>query len=146
MKRALSVALLAAAVLASASASQSEAPPFPIAGVDAAPGLRPWRYLGPNPDGWWCRPGRCRVVRNGTVFVDREAPLIAKLGVKIVRVDFPWAFIELRQGRYDWSRADYIVKRLRHHSLEVHAVLSYTPSWAGATMATPPNPARFAAF
>jgi hypothetical protein len=66
--------------------------------------------------------------------------------VKIVRVDFPWAFIEARQGHYDWSRADYIVRRLRRQALSVQAILSYTPSWAGGSMATPPSAPQFSAF
>jgi hypothetical protein len=44
-------------------------------GINVEPSMRPWRYVGANPDGWWCRPGACNGVANGTVFVDRELRL-----------------------------------------------------------------------
>ena len=56
--------------------------------------MRPWRYVGANPDGWWCKPGGCNGVANGTVFVDRELKLIAKLHVPLLRLEFPRPLIE----------------------------------------------------
>jgi hypothetical protein len=146
--------LLAAVLVAGTSAaarsadSRSRAAPraVRIGGIDAVPAIRPWRYVGPNPDGWWCHPGACRDVSNGTVFVDKEARLTSQLHVRIVRLDFPWAFIQPRRGAHDWTRADYIVRALRKYKLQIHAVLAYTPAWAGTTEATPPSAADFSAF
>jgi len=110
------------------------------AGMNAEPSMRPWRYVGANPDGWWCRDNGCAGVRNGTVFVDREVPLIATLGARTLRLEFPWPLIEPRRGRYDWRRADYIVRKARFHGLIIQPVLVYTPGWASRAMnAVPPT-------
>jgi Glycosyl hydrolases family 39 len=137
-----------AATAAWSADSRTAAPPraIRIGGIDAVSAIRPWRYTGPNPDGWWCRPGFCRDVTNGTVFVDKEVRLSARLHVRIVRLDFPWAFIQPTRGTYDWRRADYIVRALRTYKLQIHAVLAYTPSWAGETQASPPSAPDFSAF
>jgi len=108
--------------------------------------MRPWRYVGANPDGWWCKPGGCNDVANGTVFVDRELKLIAKLHVPLLRLEFPRPLIEPRRGRYDWRRADYIVRRARQSHVKLLPLLLYTPSWDGATPSTPPHAASWYAF
>lgn len=115
-------------------------------GMNAEPSMRPWRYAGANPDGWWCRPGGCAGVRSGTSFVDREVALIAALGARTLRLEFPWPLIEPRRGRYDWRRADYIVRRARRHGLIVQPVLVYTPSWAGRALSDPPPAGEFSRF
>jgi hypothetical protein len=108
--------------------------------------MRPWRYAGANPDGWFCPRGACNGVADGTVFVDRELPLIARLGVTTVRVEFPWPLLEPRRGRYAWARADYVVRAARRLRLQLQPVLVYTPSWAGATRSSPPDRAAWARF
>jgi len=108
--------------------------------------MRPWRYLGANPDGWWCRRGACRGVTRGGVFIDREVPLIARLGVSTVRLEFPWFLIEPRRGTYDWRRSDRIVRTVTRAHLKLQPVLVWTPRWAGKTPATPPTAASFSRF
>jgi len=115
-------------------------------GMNAEPSMRPWRYVGANPDGWWCRPGGCAGVRSGTAFVDREMPLIAKLGTRTLRLEFPWPLIEPRRGRYDWRRADYILAMARRHGLIVQPILVYTPSWTGRALNAPPAARDFSRF
>ena len=108
--------------------------------------MRPWRYVGANPDGWWCRASGCNGVANGTVFVDRELKLIAKLHVSFLRLEFPWPLIEPRRGAFDWRRSDYIVRAARRYRVKLLPLLLYTPSWAGATASSPPSPAAWRAF
>jgi hypothetical protein len=150
-RRAALLPVAALALLAAGATTRGESATSPprairIGGVDAVPAIRPWRYTGPNPDGWWCRPGKCRGVANGTVFVDKEARLSSRLHARIVRLDFPWTFIQPRRDRYDWSRGDYIVRALRKYRLQIHAVLSYPPAWAAETQASAPSRADWAAF
>src|SRR2546423_4445677 len=89
------------------------------AGINIEPGMRPWRWTGANPDGWWCRAPRCNGVRSGTMFVDRELSLARELGAVNVRVEFPWPLIEPERGRFDWRRADYIVRAARRRHLQL---------------------------
>lgn len=52
-------------------------------------------------------------------------------GAKWVRVDFNWLDAEpTAAGQYDWSRFDAIVNAAQARSLNVLAVLAYTPTWA----------------
>jgi hypothetical protein len=115
-------------------------------GITVEPSMRPWRYSGANPDGWWCRGDACNGVANGTVFVDREVRLISKLGARLLRVEFPWPLIEPRRNEFDWRRADYIVRRARRYHLRVLPVLVYTPRWNAPDESDPPDPASYATF
>jgi hypothetical protein len=144
LKRLLVLLALVPIVAASASA----APPRAVrpAGINIEPGLRPWRWSGANPDGWWCRPPNCNGVRNGTFFVDRELTLAKALHAANVRVEFPWPLIEPRAGRFDWRRADYIVRAARRRHLRLQPILIYTPAWAAAHQNDPPPAQAYAAF
>jgi len=115
-------------------------------GVNAMPSMRPWRYRGANPDGWWCTPGKCNGVADGTVYVRRELPLMAALGAQAVRVEFPWALIQPRPNRFDWKRTDAIVRTARRAHLALQPVLVYSPSWAAPTASSPPSAAAFSRF
>jgi hypothetical protein len=115
-------------------------------GVNIEPAIRPFRFAGPNPDGWWCQPGECAGVSNGTRFVDREVPLGASTGARILRLDLPWAFVEPQRGVFHWRRADYIVAKVRKAHLQIHAILAYSPSWAAPSENDAPASGDFAAF
>ena len=108
--------------------------------------MRPWRYVGANPDGWWCKPGACNGVANGSIVVERELKLIAKLHVRLLRLEFPRPLIEPQANVYDWRRSDYIVRRARHYHVRLLPLLLYTPTWDGATPATPPHPQSWYRF
>src|ERR1043166_39543 len=109
------VLVIAAALLPTAWTGGSAPRAIRAGALNVEPSMRPWRYGGPNPDGWWCRVGQCSGVADGTVVVDRELKLVAKLSVRLLRVEFPWPLIEPSRGVFDWSRADYIVRRARQH-------------------------------
>lgn len=110
-----------------------------LAGINVEPSMRPWRYVGANPDGWWCKPGACNGVANGSIFVERELKLIARLHVRLLRLEFPRPLIEPQPNVYDWRRSDYIVRRARRYHVRLLPLLLYTPAWDGATPATPPH-------
>ena len=55
-------------------------------GINVEPSMRPWAYLGANPDSWWDP-------THGQAFIDAEMPLIQALGVKTLRVEFPLVFV-----------------------------------------------------
>jgi hypothetical protein len=51
-------------------------------------------------------------------------------GLGWVRIDFIWAYVEPRQGVFDWSVYDNIVAAAQAHGLQIYATLAYTPAWA----------------
>ena len=78
---------------------------------------------------------------------------IAAAGVRWVRIDLPWSWVERRDpaqngGHRDWSRLDPIVDAATRHGLRVIAVMGYVPPWASATgdLWTYPKREPFEAF
>src|SRR5436305_1529285 len=51
-------------------------------------------------------------------------------GLGWVRIDFIWAAIEPRKGKYDWRGYDAIAAAARARGLQVFATIAYTPAWA----------------
>jgi cellulase (glycosyl hydrolase family 5) len=139
---------VAASLLATAGAAQpsSQTGAVRAGGVNSSPSMRPWRYVGPDPDGWWCKRNACNGVTNGTVFVDRELPLAAELGARTLRIEFPWALIEPRRGRFDWARADYIVRAARSRKVTLQPVIVHTPAWAAKDPNAPPSASAVSSF
>jgi hypothetical protein len=115
-------------------------------GINVEPSMRPWRFHGANPDGWWCRRRACHGVADGIAFVNREVPLVAALGVSILRLEFPWPLIEPRRGAFDWRRSDAIVRKVRRARLQVLPVLVYTPGWVAKGRSDPPSARHFSKF
>lgn len=106
--------------------------------------MRPWRYLGANPDSWWCPAPHCTRDPLGRIGV--ELDLARQVGVAVVRVEFPWFLIEPRRGAFDWTRADAIVDAARARHVGVQPVLVYTPPWSAANPTCAPTPTEFGAF
>ena len=50
---------------------------------------------------------------------------------------FPWAYVEPRQGSFDWAHADFVVQSANALGLELIARLDYVPGWARPTNSTP---------
>ena len=129
--------------------SPTNAPPRPpmiAGGINAEPSMRPWRYGGANPDGWWCVAPNCFQNPNAMTSVDSELALAKRLGVANVRVEFPWALIEPQNGVFDWTRADAIVGAANAQKVQLQPVLVFTPSWAASGPTMAPNAADFSAF
>lgn len=124
-------------------------PPFPHtspkisnqAGINPEPGMRPSQYVGPNPDGWFCRVPHCADGRLPLSMVSQELRLMARLHVGVVRVEFPWPLIERRQDKYSWARTDAIVNDANRYHLQLQPVLVYTPAWAGPGFTQAPTSA-----
>jgi hypothetical protein len=117
------------------------------AGLAPQPSMRPWRWAGgANPDGWWCAAGLCNGVADGTVFVEKELPLIRGLGIRLIRLEFPWPLLEPNRTQFDWRRADYIVERAKAFGIQVVPIIVFTPAWAKPTANSPPPAAEFRRF
>jgi hypothetical protein len=76
---------------------------------------------------------------------------IAATGVRWLRVDFDWSFVQRDSpDMWDWSRVDRVVREALARGLSVVGLLAYTPGWArppGTSDKHPPvDPDRFATF
>jgi hypothetical protein len=77
--------------------------------------------------------------------IDLDLSLANQLGVNLVRVEFPWRFIEPQRGVFDWTRADLIVREAAYFHVSLQPTVVYTPAWVGAPN-SPPAPHDFRAF
>lgn len=130
-----------------ATNGQNVKPKHPLAGINVEPAMRPWRYTGPNPDGWWCVPPNCYQNADPAATINAELSLAQQLGVALVRVEFPWPLIEPQRGSFDWARADAILLAAGSHNVQLQPILVYTPAWSdsgGMTLA--PGNVDFASF
>ncbi|GAA4669892.1 hypothetical protein [Nocardioides nanhaiensis] len=75
----------------------------------------------------------------------RDLAAMRALGMRRLRVDLSWAFVERQRGRYDWSANDRVFGAARAAGLQVLAVVGYAPSWATSSAGTP-DAAGFADF
>ena len=116
------------------------------AGINVAPSMRPWRYSGANPDGWWCVAPNCSQNANPMTTINAELAMAQQLGVAVVRMEFPWALIETGNGVYDWSRADAIVNAANAHGVQLQPILVYTPAWINRDPTQSPTASEFSAF
>lgn len=53
-----------------------------------------------------------------------------KLGVKWIRLDFPWSRMEPFRGRYEFARHDAVVRAFGEAGIKVLGVVAYSPGWA----------------
>jgi polysaccharide biosynthesis protein PslG len=123
------LALLCPAALAAAPAADAR-PAREIAAV----AVHPWQMLDPESR-------------------ERTFDGIAAAGVRAVRIDMPWSWIERRDpaqtgGHRDWSRLDPFVEAATRRGLRVIGVMGYVPPWASTTgeLWTYPNREPFEAF
>lgn len=122
----------------------AEAASATLGGINVEPSARPWRYVGANPDSWWCPVGQC-TTSNPLGRIDTEMALAHQLNVANVRLEIPWFLVEPGRNGYDWSRADYIFSSASAHGVRIQPILVYTPTWDGGYNAFPPA-ADFGAF
>jgi endoglucanase len=115
-------------------------------GINAEPAMRPWRYMGMNPDSWWCQIPNCDQNPNPSTTINTELNLMRSLKVAVVRIEFPWYQMEPSQGRYDWSRSDQIVNAANAYGVQLQPIIVYTPPWAAAAPTNLPTPAQFSSF
>jgi len=85
---------------------------------------------------------------NGYLYPDRASIVKAaegmkKLGIGIVRVDFPWVHTENEKDVWTFERYDMIADVLTEHGIEICAVLGYSPQWLGAWNDAPKDLAAY---
>jgi len=108
-----------------------------LGGINVEPAARPWRYVGANPDSWWCPSASTCTTSNPLGRIDTELSLAHQLNVANVRLEIPWFLVEPSKGGYDWTRADYIFNSAASHGVVIQPILVYTPAWDGGYNAFP---------
>jgi hypothetical protein len=129
------------------SSTTARAATATLGGINVEPGTRPWRYLGANPDGWYCpAPAQCSNGADPLARIDTDMALAQQLYVSNVRTEIPWFLVEPANGVYDWTRVDYIFNSASRHGFLIQPILVYTPSWDGPSYSAFPHPSSFGSF
>ncbi|MFP4037742.1 MAG: beta-galactosidase [Desulfobacteraceae bacterium] len=61
--------------------------------------------------------------------LQRDKHRIKELGITAVRLPAPWQFIEPEEGRFDWQRADSVIKELRGMGLQILLNVRSVSEW-----------------
>ncbi len=74
--------------------------------------------------------------------IQRGLSMVREMGAPWIVEFFPWAYSEPRQGQYDWTNAERIVRHAERQGLRVIARLGFVPEWARPirTHNPPPSP------
>jgi hypothetical protein len=62
--------------------------------------------------------------------IQRTLRMVGQMGAPWLVEFFPWPYIELAPGRFDWDHSDEIIKHARNQGLTVIARLGWAPKWA----------------
>ncbi len=62
--------------------------------------------------------------------IQRTLQLVREMGASTIVDFFPWAYIEVGEGVYDWHHPDRIIDMAHQEGLRVIARLGIVPSWA----------------
>jgi hypothetical protein len=67
--------------------------------------------------------------------LDRDLAAMKEAGANALRVEFVWEGVEGREGLYDWSRTDYLVRRAEQLGLKLFVLIGYQypPAWFAAS-------------
>ena len=81
----------------------------------------------------------------------RQRELLAASGVRMIRLDLPWATIEPARGQWEFQAIDPMIDAANALGLDVVALLAYGAPWAAAgsngnPMYPPDDPADYAAY
>lgn len=57
---------------------------------------------------------------------------LREAGIGTIVEFFPWAYVEGRQGVYDWGQVDRIFRHARHQGVRIIARVGFVPAWARA--------------
>lgn len=60
----------------------------------------------------------------------RTMELVREMGAPTIVEYFPWAYVEGREGRYDWAHVDQVVDYAANQGITVIARLGMVPAWA----------------
>ena len=131
--------LLCAVVATTTMVVQGRAAPSANAsipgGINVEPSMRPWRYVGANPQSWWCVQS---CVSDPIAMMTAELTDAHVLGARNVRLEFPWYLLEPQPGVFNWSRADAIMSQASTDRVTIQPVLMWTPAWAARIRPTRP--------
>src|SRR4030042_1368694 len=80
--------------------------------------------------------------------IARTLQMVREMGAPWVVEYFPWAYIEIEKGRYEWKHADLVVEHAHAEGLTMVARLDYVPQWArpADTNTRYLDPSRYADF
>jgi hypothetical protein len=88
-------------------------------------------------------------LRYGPGTLTQRLNRLQSLGVDVVRINVNWSEVEPRDGVFDWSGYDPVIKGLHVRGIEPVLTLVSTPSWANGGAGTnwvPKSGASFATF
>lgn len=80
--------------------------------------------------------------------IARTMRMAREMGAPWIVEYFPWAYIELDKGRYEWTHADMVVDYAHAEGLTMIARLDYVPEWARPPQTTTRylDPSRYSDF
>lgn len=75
---------------------------------------------------------------------------LRKMGIRFVRIDLGWSWIEPRKGEFKWDSSDRLLDAAEKNGLSVLATTQYIPKWAAQKpyhqYGGDPDPAEWEAF
>ena len=61
--------------------------------------------------------------------VQRTLQLVREMGASTIVDFFPWAYVEVAPGYYDWGHSDRIINMAHQEGLQIIARLGFVPDW-----------------
>lgn len=79
--------------------------------------------------------GLCEDYPRGTMAysIDRDFGLMAKYGIRDMRVSIAWGDYEPSKGNFRWELLDEKVRYAEKHGIELYPYICYSPTWATGT-------------
>jgi hypothetical protein len=62
--------------------------------------------------------------------IRRTMEMVREMGASWVVEYFPWTYIELAKGQYDWAHADLVIDAAHDEGLTLVARIDHVPAWA----------------
>ena len=62
--------------------------------------------------------------------IKRTLEMVRELGAPWIVEYFPWAYVEEKQGSYNWVHADLVVDHANRQGLTLIARMGFVPEWA----------------
>jgi hypothetical protein len=71
------------------------------------------------------------------VKIRRTLEMVREMGASSIVEFFPWAYVEMEEGSYDWNHPDRIIRHAHNQGLKIIARLGFVPAWARADSPDP---------
>ena len=78
--------------------------------------------------------------------IARTLDELQQLGVQNVRIQIPWAGVEVARDTYFWQRIDKQVEAAAARNMGILGVINQTPGWMADGFASHPDPTEFGQF